>query len=176
LFRITMMNEGDPTTYPVPTTPGLINYGLFYGIGQSTSLTFLSGTIGVNSTANAGIIASPIDATSLLTMVELPGTSPGESDVWLQVKGWSASFGTDWALAEQAVMEGVYGAAFGQTDVRNVSPLGPTQGPGAAIWQFTTGTNPNRFYPFTIVVVPEPSGLVLASLGAAALTIARRRR
>ena len=87
LSRVKMVDLGQLTTNNVPTSPGgLINYGLFYGVGQSNTLTLLADTIGVNSTSSAGIIASPSDGTSLLTAVRIPGTTEGETDVWVQVE------------------------------------------------------------------------------------------
>jgi hypothetical protein len=56
----------------------------------------------------------------------------------MQVRGWSAEFGTDWEAARAA------GAFYGETDVREIT-LGDLEGPGRVIWQTPTGTHPNRF-------------------------------
>jgi hypothetical protein len=160
---------------PVPTTPGLINYGLFYGIGESTSLTFLSTSLGVNSTAVSGVIASPLDGVSVIPLLAIPGTQPGEDDVWVQVAGWTASFGTDWRTAEAAAaaMDGW----FGETGVLNLGGLGSTTGPGVLMWQLPTGTDPHRFAGgFVLSSGPEPSTMALFGLGFAALLTFRRRK
>ena len=112
----------------VPTTAGLINYGLFYGIGESTSLTFLTTSLGVNSIVIAGEIASSLDGVSPIHSLAIPGTQPNETDVWVQVAGWTASFGTDWRTAEAAAA--AMNGWFGETGVINVGALGPTTGPG----------------------------------------------
>ena len=156
------------STGPVPTTPGLINYGLFYGIGESTSLTFLSSQLGVNSTSVSGFIASPVDGVSPLYDVSIPGTSILESDVWIQVKGWSASFGTDWHSAEWASLS-MPGDYYGQSETINVFPLGNPEILGTQIWQVAAGTNPNHIHPFTLYTVPEPSVYALAGLAGSLL-------
>jgi hypothetical protein len=167
LSRIQLEYWG-PEIYPyVPTDPGLFNYGLFYGIGQSTSLTFLSQSMGVNSTVTAGIIASPTDGKTPMTAVAIPGTVDGQSDVWIQIKAWRASYGTDWMAA-------MFGGFFGQTDVRNVPRLGPSL--PNLIWQSASGTNPQLFNPFTIFGIPEPSISLLAGIGAAARLLFGRRK
>ena len=91
-----------PSTWTVvPTTAGLVNYGLFYGVGatQPSSLTFL-GVEGVNSTSTAGVIANPADGTSAVTVLAIPGATGGAANVWVQIAGWSASLGTDWAASQ----------------------------------------------------------------------------
>jgi hypothetical protein len=87
--RVSYLAEAGVTTAPVPTTPGLISYGLFYGIGESTSLTLLTSQFGANSTVTAGVIASPVDNPTPLYVVAIPGTYGNEADVYLQMAGWS---------------------------------------------------------------------------------------
>jgi hypothetical protein len=181
--KISSGSYGSPQSWTVvPTTPGLINYGLFYGIGasQPTTLTFLSSIVGVNSTSVAGVIGSPIAGTPPITILGIPGTFPGETDTWIRIAGWSASFGTDWAAAQAASWTTV-GDYFGQTGIINVAPtaggLGSPVGPGAIIWQTATGTDPHKFAGgFTLFTVPEPSTLALFSLGVTAVLNFRRRK
>jgi hypothetical protein len=167
---------------PVSTEPGQYTFGLFYGIGQSTSLTFLSNQLGVNSTTQAGIIARATDGYSLMNTVQLPGTTAGESDVWIQVKGWDSSFGSDWAAAEADFHQeeqsgwGVTPHAFGETDICNVISLGPTAGPGVAIWEGASGTNPHLLNALTLVIpIPEPGVLPLGIGGVLFLLLLRLR-
>jgi hypothetical protein len=152
----------------------LINYGLFYGVGasQPATLTFL-GVEGVNSTSIAGNIASPADGS--LSAVQIPGTQPNDADVWLQVMGWTASFGTDWGAAQAAAL-GTPGDYFGQTAIVNVAGLGPPTGPGVSIWQTAAGTNPNKFPGggFVLYSSPEPSTITLFGLGVVAALVFRR--
>lgn len=166
------------TTNAVPITPGLMEYGMFFFLGGSTAptagqMTLLTSQFGVNSTTGAGLIASPTDGKSSVNLVTIPGSSINESDVWVQFRAWSATFGTDWAAAKAAP-----GAYFGQSAIRNVAPLGNTTGPGIALWTFATGTNPALIPAFVIPlnIVPEPTSLALFGLGASALLIFRRRK
>jgi len=161
--------DNGTTKVQIPLTAS-INFGLFYGIGQSTSLTFLDTLIGWNSTSSAGIIANPADRKSAMTAVQIPGSTPGEADIWLQVKGWDHSFGSDWLRASQ---EGVW---FGQSVVRNVGALGPATGPGVQIWQGSAGTVVSQLNAFALTQVPEPTMMALAGLGLASLLIFRRRK
>jgi len=169
----------------VPATAGLLNFGLFYGTGASApaTLTFLGSVSGVNSGVNAGLIVGP--SGSAVNTLAIPGTTPGQANVWISIAGWSASFGTDWAAAKAAAAAGTAGDYFGQTAnpinvAANSGGLGPSIGPGALIWQSASGTDPTRFTGgfavFTGGVVPEPSTMALAGLGMAAMLIFRRRK
>jgi len=163
-FNKISLNDGT-TTSLVPTTAGLINYGLFYGTGATkpATLTFL-GIAGVNSTVSAGIIAAADG--SVVTALPITGTQPNDANVWVQIAGWSASAGTDWAAAPY----------FGATAVVNAANLGPSTGPGAALWQTASGTDPKKFAGgFVISAVPEPTTMALAGLGLAALLFRRRK-
>ena len=165
LTRISAWPPAPPVVIPLTDS---YNFGLFYGIGQSTSLTFLSTQLGVNSTVNAGVIVNPTDHKSAMNTIGIPGTNPGEADVWIQFKVWDSSFGTDWQSARTT-------GIFSETKIVNVPPLGPATGPGVAIWQGATGTVASQIQGFAIWI-PEPSTFALAGLGAAALMIARRRK
>jgi len=136
-----------------------VNFGAFWGL-TANSLELNAGALGTSSTANAGIIVAP--ATYALA------NSPENGNVFLQIRGWDASFGSDWASAKAA------GALFGETDVRQVTLAGPL-GPGASIWQGASGVNPNKFNPLTLSI-PEPSAIALAVLGLGSLLLFRRRK
>jgi hypothetical protein len=182
LTKISTQYKGSSATPVVTaTTSGLYNYGLFFGLGQSTSLTLLTGTIGVNSTTGAGYIASSADGKTLVTTLAIPGSTVGETDVYAQVAAWSATYGADLAGYNASVAAwnaDVPGAAYGVSTLRNINGLNATAGPGVAIWQGATGTNAKLINAFVISVVPvpEPATFALAGLGAAAMLIFRRRK
>jgi hypothetical protein len=165
----------------VPATPGLLNFGLFYGTGttQPAKLTFLGSVLGVNSATTPGLIVNT--SGNSITSLGIPGTHPGETDVWIQIAGWSASFGTDWAAARVAATM-TYGDYFGTSTIINVAPnaggLGPSIGPGAIIWQTASGTDPTKIAGGFVVLtaIPEPSTTALFGLGVAAVLIVRRRK
>jgi len=164
LSRLSLAGVGQ-----IPLTES-INIGLFYGIGQSTSLEFLSGQLGINSTSAAGIITNPNDRKSLLQAVQIPGSSPNQDNIWIQYKAWDASFGTDWLTASTA------GKWYGMSAIKDIGPLGPATGPGVATWQSSAGVALTTINAFTIAAVPEPSMMALAGLGLASLLIFRRRK
>jgi hypothetical protein len=163
----------------VPAAANLLNFGLFYGTGATApgTLTFLGSVSGVNSSSGtAGLIVNT--SGGQITALQIPGTTPNQANVWVQVAGWTASFGTDWAAARTAADIG-NNNYFGTSPVVNVvTGLGPSTGPGALIWQTAAGTDPAKiaggFAVFTNV--PEPSTMALAGLGMAAMLIFRRRK
>jgi len=103
---------------------------------------------------------------------QIPDTQPNDV-IFARVRGWSSSFGNDWQAAHLAYQAGFAGVIYGETDIRQLDPLGPTIGPGTAIWQSAAGTNPHRFYP--LFGVPEPSTVLLGLLGLGSLLLLRRR-
>jgi hypothetical protein len=158
---------------PFPTSLSL-EFGLFYGIGESTSLTLLTSQFGVSSSTGVGLIASPADSQTPLTLVSIPGTSPGETDVWLQVAGWSAAYGTDYIAARNAFLALNTSAWWGQSAIANITlGLGATLGPGAVIWTFSTNTSRTVIPAVLVATVPEPATLALVAL-ATAMLVARQ--
>lgn len=129
LTRVQMLDAQSGATAPVPVSISL-NYGLF--VNGSTVPVM---PLGTSSTTAAGIIVAPL-------AFVVPGVTPGQQ-VPAQVRGWAAEFGTDWQTAK------ALGAVYGETDVRLIV-LGEMSGPGAVIWQSTTGPSTNRFYPLVV--------------------------
>ena len=123
---------------PIPTV-----YGVFWGTNRD-DLT-LALPLGTSSTTASGIIVAP-------SVYAISGTEAGQT-VYLQIKGWSAAYGTNWMEARLNF------AGYGETDIRQVT-LGPAAGPGTVIWQGSTGTNPNRFRPLVLGNPLTPPAIV----------------
>jgi hypothetical protein len=179
LNKVSIGEQGSlAATWVVMPAGSAMNFGLFYGVGatQPATLTFLSSTLG-RPTSAAGVFGAA-DGTALAA-VGIPGTQPGDANVWVKVAGWSSSFGTDWAAAQAAALT-TPGDYFGQTGIVNALALGPSTGPGTPIWQTAAMTSPNKFagggFTLFTAVVPEPATMTLAGLGLAALMIFRRRK
>jgi hypothetical protein len=126
--------------------------GVFYG-SSASALAQAPGEAGISGTT-AGVM---VNAASVFA---LPNTEPGQV-VSLQIRAWD--------------LAGKVDRANSMTDIRSVT-LAPTAGPGAVIWQTATGTNPNRFTPLIVTLVPEPSVIALGVLGLGSLLLFRRRK
>jgi len=149
-----------------------LNVGFFFGLDSAAAVSDIPRMALGPITTPAGII-SGIGGKAY----QLPNTTTGQSNVWGRVRGWSTQFGSDWRAAMAANQAGTPGAYFGETDIRNLAPLGLPTGPGVVIWQGATGTNPNRFNPLTVFeAIPEPSVIGLAIIGLGSLVFFRRRR
>lgn len=148
-----------------------VNYGLFYG-PTSGSLT-LSATLGNPSTTTAGIIWVGSAAS---TSYALAGTAGGQTP-FIQFRGWSSSFGSNWQAAQAAFLAGTPGVIFGETVILQSGALTEAPTAGTPIWQSAAGTNPNRFTPLVLfTAVPEPSTIALGILGAGSLLFLRRKK
>jgi len=167
--------DGVRSNAPGSTSPQFqaLNFGLFWG----------------TTAAEVALDQTPLTPFGAMTttpgVMNAPGgngyavetAQPGDR-VFLQVRGWSASFGSDWRAAMLAFQANQAGVIFGETDVRQLGALGlgPLGGPGVAIWQGATGTNPNLFNPLILFeAVPEPSVIGLAIIGLGSLVFLRRR-
>jgi hypothetical protein len=139
------------------------NFGVFFSTssGVESQLQLGNPTLGTSSTSSAGIIVGA-------GTYAING-GPELATVFMQIRGWDASFGDNWAAAKAA------GALYGQTDVRQVT-LASALGPGTAIWQSATATDPKKFNPMTLSIVPEPSTIALGVLGLGSLLLFRRRQ
>lgn len=128
-------------TWELGVSPAPVVVGVFWG----TNANNLTLVLPVATITESGVM---INAPSVFA---IPGTDPGQT-VYLQIRVWHASYGTNWAEALSSL------GMYGQTDVRQVT-LGQTAGPGTVIWQSSTGTNPNRFYPLVLgrQLVPSPA-------------------
>lgn len=140
-----------------------IVFGLFIGTSAtSLSLTPAGPLAGLSATA-AGVMAG------VPALYAIDG-QPAGTVLFAKVRAWDATFGADW---QTAFAQGRY---RGETDVRELEPLGAASGPATVIWQGTTGTDVNRFYAMNIQVVPEPSVIALGVLGLGSLLLFRRRQ
>jgi len=133
--------------------------GVYYGAAGAATLTQVAPGTGVIGTT-AGVI-STILGNNVKDLYSIPGTSAdGGTVASLQIRAWNAATGEQYAVNTRPI------------DV----VLGPAAGPAQVIWQGATGTNPNRFIPLIIDVVPEPSTIALGVLGLGSLLLFRRRQ
>jgi hypothetical protein len=138
---------------------------LYYGSSTAAEGSLVAVTTAPSTFKNS---ASPnVGTWFTLVGVPLTGFNPGDT-VNLQVRVWDISLASSY---EAAVASGL-GLQGKSTTFLYTIPSGATT-PA----QFIMGSgNPGVFSSFTIGVVPEPSTIALAGLGAAALLIFRRRK
>lgn len=147
---------------------------------------FSNGTAGLRAQLYYG--ASTANESSLVAITAAPTTFKGSqsanvgtwfggsrtvdgfdkpSTVNLQVRVWDINLASSYEAA--VAMGGAYTGLIGTSMIFQYSfPTSPTPAPG----EFTM----QNFQGFTIGTIPEPSTIVLAGLGAAALLIFRRRK
>jgi hypothetical protein len=161
--------DGSIQVVPVPTTVA-VDYGVFAGTSAG-SLSLVSPLLPSSAEA-AGLVAAPT------TAFAIPGSNAGETTWFVQVRGWSASYGTDWQEAQVDWINGGI-TIWGESTIASGFGMGPAAGPGYAIWQAANGTNPAKLAPFTLcygACIPEPSTMALTGLGIAVVLIFRRRK
>lgn len=178
----TLVSAGGTAT-PVVGTSQFI-FAVFFapsstvgGVGQTgplfTAPAFQAvGNYNTNTTA-AGRLASKT------ALADLSNTYAAGSTVDFIIRGWSANAGTSWAAALAFWNNGSPSADMyiGQSVIGNDFVLGGGAIPNAGI----VGAGPNQVGGFNMAlvtgnVVPEPTSMALAGLGAASLLIFRRRK
>jgi hypothetical protein len=138
-----------------------ITYGIFIGASADSLSTTPVLPLAIASATSLGQMQG------IASIYVLP--SDVGTVVFAQIRAWDSTFGADWNTAR---LQGRY---WGQTDVRELEPLGPSTGPATVIWQGATAVDPNRFYAMRIDLVPEPSTIALGVLGLGSLLLFRRR-
>jgi hypothetical protein len=142
-----------------------------------------AGTATDNGFVATGVIATNTSAGRFVAGngVAIPGTAAGGTAAIL-IRGWSANLGSTWA--EAFANQGIIGGYFGQSAIAPNFFLGGDGGAGfiqpSPVFGGSSGIVPqsgaNGFTLTYIPVIPEPSSMALAGLGAAALMIFRRRK
>jgi hypothetical protein len=158
-----------------PAGNGSWRYELFRAAaGTTTDSGFIAtGMVATNTTAGRFIYGNA---------VAIPGTALGGTAAIL-IRGWSASLGATWAeaITKQGVVDGYFGSSAvapnfllgGDGGLGFIQPS-PVFGGSSGI--VAAGANNGFTLTFVPGVVPEPSSMVLAGLGAASLLLFRRRK
>ena len=126
-----------------------------------------------------GLIATNINTAGRIiggNNLAIPGAPLGGTRAIL-IRGWSANLGANWAAA--LANQGVIGGYFGSSSIASNFLLGGDGGSGNVPTSPAFGGASGIQSGFTLTyvpVVPEPSSMALAGLGAAALMIFRRRK
>jgi hypothetical protein len=155
--RVTVKDLATGVVRGNATAADALTFAVFFGPAGASADALTR----VEQTGNVATIG-PVDGIMINApgIFALPGTDAGQI-VSLQIRAWDTATGGQ--------------RMIGETDVRQVT-LAPTAGPGAVIWQTAGGTNPNRFTPLVVNIVPEPSTIALAVLGLGSLLLFRRRK
>jgi hypothetical protein len=154
--------EATPGATLVDAPIGAVVFGVFWGTTEA-GVRLIDDAAKLANVTTAGIINGG-------AAFAIPGTDPGQV-IFLKIAGWDARNGLNFGASKGDAVAGHYG----ETDVRQVTLTGAPSA-GQVIWQTATGTNPNRFRPFTIfATVPEPSVIALGALGLGALLLRRRK-
>jgi len=153
-----------------PTVGTNFQVQLYYGAAGADPSTLVPvasapGRMRASSTVSPGVWSSGGIRTLTGFVYGDNATPVGRYNVQLQVRVWDITDGTTFEAARLANPLGVFGLS------QPFSYLMPASGSAPPADFFMTG-----FQSFTIGVVPEPSTMALAGLGAAALMILRRRK
>jgi hypothetical protein len=152
----------------IPNVAGQFYFGLFAAPNGTTDINLFqfTGNYATNL-ASAGRLLGGSAAV-------VNGWAPGETRDVI-VRGWSRDLGHDW---NPQWLQGIFPGAtptsvFGTSaiGVRLIGGGGPSSLPSPVIFS-STGITAG----FTMDLVPEPTSMALAGLGAAALLIFRRRK
>jgi hypothetical protein len=152
----------------IPNVAGQYYFQLFVAPAGTTDVGTFVGTIYGTNQASAGRFSGGVN-------VGVAGAPAGSTRAIL-VRGWSASYGADYAAALAAWTAGTPGY-LGTSPIALNFVLGGFDGTG------TIPTSPAFGGAFGIgsgfalsAPVPEPSSIALAGLGAASLLLFRRRK
>ncbi len=154
-----------------PTTLGGYRYELFSApAGTATSSAFVASGLIATNTAQAGRFVAG-------NGLAIPGQPLGGTCAIL-VRGWSANLGNNYAqaLANQAAL----GGFIGESSIALNFLLGGDGGAGniptSPAFGGSSGIQGGFVLNYGGGIVPEPSSMVLAGLGAASLLLFRRRK
>jgi hypothetical protein len=136
---------------------GTYVFGAFWGTTEN-NLALAAGPLATNTAVGGVLNVASGNAYQL-------ANSEAGTTVFVQIRGWEARFGRDFAA----------GAAGGLSGSSRILPvlLGPSSGPGTVIWA-ANATDLTKFQ--SIDLVPEPSTIALAVLGLGSLLLFRRRK
>lgn len=152
-----------------PNVAGQFYFQLFIApAGTSSDAAFVGGVLATNQ-ASAGRFSGGVN-------VQVPGYAAG-STVAILVRGWSASYGNNYATALEAWNQGIAGY-IGSSAIAPNFTLGGFDGTATLPTLPAFGGSVGIQGGFTLVAppVPEPTSMALAGLGAASLLVFRRRK
>ncbi len=158
------------TTNSLPGGPALgpISGGFYFALFSAPA-----GTLDPNAFLFTGAYATNSTLNPVGRLYGSQVTFPTITPISLLVRGWSANIGPNYSDATNYLINPTFDAWYGESQIGTIMP----QGGGFPI-PIIFGLAPNEIPGFNLDMysaVPEPSAVVLAILGAAALFLFRRR-